>query len=193
MQADLLFFRRALDRLGVEVESAGVGAYKSAPEQFTADMASAASREQIDAYLDDVFSRWLAASAEARGLTETRLRSLVDVGLFDAPAALASGLIDEIDDLESVWIALNDPPRRDVLEYLAASREPPDVDPSATIAVVHVRGTIVPGPNQDGGLGGALAGSDTVIERLKRAREDDAVRPSCYGSIRRAGQPSRAT
>lgn len=175
VKADLMFVRRALDRIGVEVESVGVGDYKSAPEQFTADASSAASRQQIEELLDDVWSTWVGTVAEARGMTETRLSMLVERGLFDAEQALGTGLVDEVADLGRLVEVLGDPPRLEVLDYLAATGGPATLDGAPRIALVHVRGTIVPGRSQGGGLGGAMAGSETIVERLRRAREDDTI------------------
>jgi len=176
LQAQLVYLRRALDRIGVEVESVGVGEYKSAPEQFTADASSPESREQIQAYLDDVYGAWLGTLAEARGLTETRVSMLVERGLFDAGMALEEGLIDAVGDFRGVVGDLGDPPRMDVLEYLSAAGPREGLDSENRIALVHVDGTIMPGPSQDGGLSGKVAGAETIVERLERAREDDTVK-----------------
>lgn len=176
VKADLLYLRRALDRIGVEVESVGVGEYKSAPEQFTADGSSAASREQIEALLDDVFETWSETMATARGITRTRWNMLVDRGLFDAEQALGLGLVDEVEDLEGLWMELGDPPVLGVLDYLIAAGRADGVDDATRIAIVHVTGTIVPGRSGDAAVGGAVAGAETVVERLEEAREDDRVR-----------------
>lgn len=176
VQAELVFLRRALDKLGVEVESVGVGEYKSAPEQFTADGSSPASRRQVEALLDDVYGAWTRTLADARGMTATRVSMLIERGLFDAGQALETGLVDAVEDVEATLQDLGDPPVLGVLDYLTAAGEDPRADDGSRIAVIHVTGTIVPGPSQDGGLGGALAGSDTIVERLQRAREDDRVR-----------------
>jgi len=174
MQAQLTFVRGALDKVGIEVESVGVGEYKSAPEQLTAGGSSAASRSQVQDYLDDVFDTWIEAIAEARGITRERMRMLVERGLHDAAACLEQGIVDRIEDFVGLRERLGDPPTIGILDYLAASDDVGTDD--VRIALIHVAGTIVPGRETSDPLAGELAGSGTIVRRLERAREDDRVR-----------------
>lgn len=176
MQAQLTFVRGALDKVGIEVESVGVGEYKSAPEQFTASGPSAASRAQVQDYLDDVFDAWIEAIAEARGVTRERMRMLVERGLHDAVACLEQGIVDRIEDRAGMLERLGDPTTVGVLDYLAAAGDREDVSDEVRIAVIHVAGTIVPGRSTADPLAGDLAGSETIVRRLERARKDDRVR-----------------
>ena len=176
MQAQLTFVRGALDKVGIEVESVGVGEYKSAPEQLTASGSSAASRAQVQDYLDDVFDAWIEAIAGARGVTRERMRMLVERGLHDAVACLEQGIVDRVEDVAGMLERLGDPTTVGVLDYLAAAGDREDVSDEVRIAVIHVVGTIVPGRAPSDPLAGDLAASETVVRRLERAREDDRVR-----------------
>ena len=176
LQAELVFLRGTLTKLGVEVESAGVGEFKSAPEQFTQEGSSAESRVQVRAYLDEVFETWIEALSEARGLTRERMRLLVDRGLHDPVQAVEAGLVDELRTFTGLSGDLGDPTTMDVLTYLAAAGDQPGVVDDVRIALIHVDGTIAPGRSQAEGLGGAVAGSETIVRRLQRALDDDRVR-----------------
>ena len=51
-----IFFKDALDKLGIEMQIFKVGTYKSAVEPFTQNEMSAANREQVASYLNDSWS-----------------------------------------------------------------------------------------------------------------------------------------
>ena len=176
LQAQLVFLRDTLSRIGVEVQAVSVGEYKSAPETFTQDASSQANRRQIMAYLDDVFEVFVADVAAGRGLTPERTRVLIDRALHDPAQALAEGLVDAHADLPSLRDELGDPPVLDPLEYLSAAGEEPGRGTVPEIALVHVTGTIVPGRSGTAGVTGEVSGHETVVERLRKAAEDEDVR-----------------
>ncbi|MGI5838867.1 MAG: signal peptide peptidase SppA [bacterium] len=55
-------------------------------------------------------------------------------------------------------------------------RRPAGAAAGRTVGVIYIEGMILGGPGGSSLLGGAVAGSDTVIAQLKQAREDPAVR-----------------
>ena len=160
LQAELVFLHGTLTKLGVEVESAGVGEFKSAPEQFTQEGSSAESRVQVRAYLDEVFETWIEALSEARGLTRERMRLLVDRGLHDPVQAVEAGLVDELRTFTGLSGDLGDPTTMDVLTYLAAAGDQPGVVDDVRIALIHVDGTIA---------------AEQIHEQLERVRADKPV------------------
>lgn len=64
-----IFFKDALDKLGIEMQIFKVGTYKSAVEPFTQNEMSQANREQVTSYLNDAWSFLRSDFAQARSLT----------------------------------------------------------------------------------------------------------------------------
>ena len=65
-----LFLGRALERLGVRVEVASAGRYKSAPDALTRTERSGPDAEQARALVDDVDRELVRAVASARSIDE---------------------------------------------------------------------------------------------------------------------------
>ena len=173
VSAELSFLKGTLDKLGMSADFVHVGRYKSAPEQLTRDSASEANREMIAAIVDDHYARLVAAIAAGRQVEPATARAWIDAGMFDAAAATAAGLVDTV-------LALNDfeeaefPDEEFVdLEDYALGRRHGGT--AGTVALIGVSGTIVPGESGYDAWSGRRAGSDTIVERLRRAGDDDAV------------------
>src|SRR5690554_7043150 len=73
-----IFFKDALDKLGIEMQIFKVGTYKSAVEPFTQNEMSAANREHVNSYLNDAWSFLRKDFAEARSLTTEEVDSLAN-------------------------------------------------------------------------------------------------------------------
>ncbi len=64
-----IFFKDALDKLGIEMQIFKVGTYKSAVEPFTQNEMSEANRQQVTSYLNDAWSFLRSDFADSRSLT----------------------------------------------------------------------------------------------------------------------------
>jgi protease-4 len=174
LSAEVMFFQRGLDKLGVEAQFEGVGKYKNAPNQFTESSFTEPHREQMEALVDSLFDQYLNGIAAGRGKTVDEVRVLVDQGPYDAGQALKAGLVDELlyhDELET---RLKEAEKVTPARYVRSARGF-GFDGRPKLALVYLVGDIVPGESQGGGFG-SFAGSDTVTSALRQAREDDAVR-----------------
>jgi protease IV len=94
LSLEATYFKGSLDKLGVRVEIEHAGRYKDAGDTFTRTSMSPETRESLDALLDGIYSRILAALAEGRGKSVEEVRSIVDQGPFVAPKAQEAGLLD---------------------------------------------------------------------------------------------------
>lgn len=90
-----LYFKRLLDRIGVQVDVQATGQYKSAAEPLLRESMSDASREQQQALLDSLQSALDSALME-RGLSRSQLDALFSAGLLGAQGALELGIVDEL-------------------------------------------------------------------------------------------------
>lgn len=73
-----VFYKDALDKLGIEMQIFKVGTYKSAVEPFTQNEMSEANREQVSSFLNDAWSFLRSDLAESRSLTIADIDSLAN-------------------------------------------------------------------------------------------------------------------
>ncbi|MEJ2077298.1 MAG: signal peptide peptidase SppA [Acidobacteriota bacterium] len=92
LRVENFFLKDLLDELGIRAELLHVGAYKSAGEMFTRTEMSEASREMVQAILADLQDRLVKAVAEGCGLSEAKVRELLDGGPLTAQQAVEQGL-----------------------------------------------------------------------------------------------------
>jgi protease IV len=174
LSAEVMFFRKSLDKLGVEAQFEGVGKYKNAPNQFTESSFTEPHREQMEALLDSLYEQYLRGIATGRGKTVEEVKALVDKGPYDADAALKSGLVDELLYQDQLEGRLKEAERVTPSRYVKASRGF-SFDGRPKVALVYAVGEIVTGESQSGRFG-STAGSDTVAGALREARRDDTVK-----------------
>lgn len=173
------YFGGVLDRLGVRSDFVRIGAHKLAAEQFTmakgTDVASSDHQALVDAYeqilLHDV--------GGGRHIPEKELEKRLEKGPFLAKEARDAGLIDglayedEIDRVVEEVVGENVKVMKD--DRPAAAPERWGNLPK--IALVYLAGDMMDGESQTIPLLGIrIAGSRTIAESLRRAREDKTVR-----------------
>jgi protease IV len=175
LSMEVTFFRRTLDKLGVEAQFEGVGKYKNAPNQFTEDRFTAPHREQTEALLDSLYAQYVAAIAESRKKTPAEVRAILDAGPYDAAGALRAGLVDELvyeDELEGRLKARD---RVTPGRYVRAARGF-GFDGRPRVALIYAVGEIMSGESDASPFGGDLAGSSTLARAIRQARNDSSIR-----------------
>jgi protease-4 len=89
-----LFFKDALDRIGVGVDVVNVSPFKSAGDQFARNDFSAESRAQADWLLDARYNELVRGIAEGRRMGEDQVRQFIDQAPLSAEDAVTYGLLD---------------------------------------------------------------------------------------------------
>lgn len=103
-QNEYLFFKDALDRLGVGVDVVNVSPFKSAGDNLARNDFSDESRAQAEWLLDARYDELVRGIAEGRRLREEQVRALIDGAPYSAEQAVQCGLIDAAlyeDELEA--------------------------------------------------------------------------------------------
>ncbi|MGH2452182.1 MAG: S49 family peptidase [bacterium] len=185
-RTEVTFFRAALDRLGVAPEFDSIAEYKTAADPFRRAAMSPTHREMVDALLDSTLGQMVEDVAAARRVSPDAVREAIDRAPFTAAEALAAGLVDAIlyeDELPARLGQEGHPAR--VAPWVQARRRVPLPyewrSAQDIIAVVTLRGAIVPGESRDIPapiplLGRHLAGAATVgrafraVERMRRVK-----------------------
>jgi protease-4 len=177
-----IFLRGALDRAGVTPDFVHVGDYKTAPNQLTEKGFTRADREMTKSLNDDAFEQLVSGIAEGRRKSESEVRALIGDGPFLPGAAVSQGLVDELlydDEIDDHLIDLLDDV--DEIERI----EDMDYERAASVrtgrgrprvAVLYAVGTITSGDSSADTLGGAVIGSDTMVEQIRDIEDDDSIR-----------------
>ncbi len=78
MNAETMFYKDLLDKLGIEMQIFKVGTYKSAVEPFTTTQMSEANREQTRAYLQSIWTQIVNGISESRNIPADSLNAYAD-------------------------------------------------------------------------------------------------------------------
>lgn len=169
------FMGEFLKKNGIEFENLRIKEYKAALTRFSEDRMDDYNREQLEAYLHAAEEAWVRDLAEGRGVSEETARGWLGADFTSAQAMLQAGLLTRV-AYEDELVGPGTRPLAAIVELLTAQFDRPNPKEDR-IAVVPVIGTIVPGKSKNNPLplpllGGPMAGSDTVVAALKRAKED---------------------
>lgn len=178
LSASVMFMKEALDKLGVEMQVVKVGTYKSAVEPFILNEMSHANREQMTAYLESMYTAFLAKVSEGRQISTDTLKNIADNFLIrNADNAIEYKFVDDKRYQDEVLAALKerldvdekkDLPAVSLLDY--TEREKSDAK-GDRIAVLYAYGNIVDGEGTEGNIGG-----DKLSRELRKLRRNDRVK-----------------
>ncbi len=97
MRSEIMYYTKALKKLGVEVQVIKHGRFKSAVEPFIRQNMSPENREQIRVYMNSIWNHILKNISLARNVTVAQLNDLADRLAIDSPqAAVKYKLIDGV-------------------------------------------------------------------------------------------------
>ncbi|HKZ21918.1 MAG TPA: S49 family peptidase, partial [candidate division Zixibacteria bacterium] len=96
LAAEVTFYKKTLDKLGVVADLEHIGDYKNASDLLTRESMSDAHREVVNSVLDDIYSQILKDIAQARNLTVEEVQAKINQGPFTAAEAKKAGLVDEL-------------------------------------------------------------------------------------------------
>jgi protease-4 len=204
LRAEVTFFQKLLEKLGIRADFLQMGVYKFAAEPYTRSQMSPEAKANLKSVLDDFFDHSLVGlisqsrSRNGRKLSPGDLEKLIDEGPFTARRAAAAGLIDKVayaDDFEKHIKELGKDRKITIArDYGKAKVQDLDLtnpfnilkllSPPKTatgskqdrIALIYAVGVIVTGKGGSSLLGGDVVGSTTMIEAIRKAEEDPKVR-----------------
>ena len=175
-----LFLRGALDKVGIYPDMLHAGDYKTASNLYTENTFTPEHREMTETLNRDLYEQLVEGIAEGREMTASDVRAAIDEGPLLPDEAVEHGLIDALlyeDQLEDELPVNAGELRR--LEYADYRRVEPrslGLNRGPTIAVVYGVGAITFGQGGADVTGSDVMGSETMVEAIRDAREDDSVR-----------------
>jgi protease-4 len=132
-------------------------------------------REMAEAILDSIESQFVAAVAEARRLSASEVRAIIDRAPTSAQEIAAAGLADGVAHYDELVEKLGKPPLVKGEDYAGVDPGSLGFDPQATLALVYGSGAVVEGEGSITRTGEPVLASRTVAEALLDAAEDPDI------------------
>lgn len=174
--ATATFLAGTLSKIGVTVNVARVGAYKSAPDMYTRTDMSVEERETLDAWLDGLYRRSVTTVEKSRHLSQEKVTTVINQGILSARAAKEAGLIDEIaypDELQRLFERSHGRELELVGETPKSFDVPRRWGTRPKISVINVEGLLTEGKSRSDPFGlTRIAGAETVLRALETAMDD---------------------
>jgi protease-4 len=175
-----LFLRGTLDKIGAYPDFLHIGDFKTAPNQFTERTFTPAHREMAESLNGDLFEQFVQAVAASRKKTPAEVRQLVDDGPFLAEDAVRVGLVDDVAYDDQLDVKIKQPGKSLVRvkddDYAKVRPESVGLGGRSRIAVINAYGVINSGRSGIDPLNGAVAGSDTLVEYIRKAKKDRSIK-----------------
>lgn len=186
-----MFFKEALDKLGVEMNVFRVGEFKSAVEIYTRNEMSPEERQASLAYLNSLWSSYQTALAEARKLEPEAIASYVaalpqataqargDAARVALEAGLVTGIKSRIEVEQRLIELVGEDPQTgsynavhhdDYVRVVRAERRLRR-DGTPRIGVLVASGEILDGEQPPGTVGG-----ESLARLIRKARVDENVK-----------------
>ena len=173
-----VFLRGALDKVGAYPDFVHVGEYKTAVNTFTEKSMTPQHREMTEALNRDMYDQLVRGVAAARKKTDAEVRALIDEGPYAPQDALRAGLVDglayedELDDRVPELRETSDAERIEGEDYQRVDPRAVGFSPRSRIAVIYAVGAIASGKTRFDPVNGAVVGSESLVEEIRRVRDD---------------------
>lgn len=173
LNADLVFFKNTLDKIGVEMQVVKVGTFKSAVEPYITTKMSDANREQVTVYMTSIWKTMLKDISESRKLSVDTLNAFADQMIMFQPTqkAVDYALVDSMvyaDEVDSIMKSFAKDYK--LVKHSAMTKVPDDIKfEKDKVAVIYAIGGI------DGGDGEGIVSED-LVETINEVAKDETVK-----------------
>lgn len=174
------FYKGLLDKIGIEMQIFKVGTFKSAVEPFILDKMSDANREQVTAYINDIWSTITSEISDSRKISVDKINQLTDsLQTFKlANASVSDGLVDtlmyETEVKEYLKDLLKVEKAKDVrMASIKDMTSVPFVKESNSkdvIAILYAEGSINNGSGKDG------ITDKRYVKEIEKLKDNDKVK-----------------
>ncbi|TDQ08342.1 signal peptide peptidase SppA [Pedobacter metabolipauper] len=184
LSSELMFFKGALDKLGIEAQIIRVGNYKSAVEPYINTQMSDKNREQVTAYVSGLYNTFLDGISKSRKISVSTLHGIADDYKIQQPKdALTYKMIDGLkykDEILDELKELSDIDKKDNIVTLTindyaknvtAENIKKDNGSRNKVAVIYANGEINSGEGSDEAIG-----SERISRTIRKARLDTNIK-----------------
>ncbi|CAN5902633.1 signal peptide peptidase SppA [soil metagenome] len=201
LAAEVTFYKGLFDKLDIRADFLQVGEYKGAAEPYTRTEMSDQLREELASVLSDQYRLLAEAIADRPEIEVAAAAALVYDGPYTPSAAKKAGLVDRVgyedelreamaEALDAEKVELDDkygkPEPEDysglagfmkLMQQLSGQGATRARSKAPKVAVIYASGMIQTGKSSPGSiLGDAVMGSDTIVEAIRKAEEDETVK-----------------
>ena len=181
ISSEVMFYKKALEKIGVDVQIIRHGKFKGAVEPFLLDRLSPENREQIASFTGSIWNSVVGDISAARELEPAEINRIADLMLaFDPVEAVRLKLIDGLLYTDQVSDTLRmlcgiEPEKR--INTITMSRYSKVPDPKSKkiskdkIAVIYASGSIVMGKGTEANIGG-----NEYAQAIREARRDSSIK-----------------
>ena len=181
LSGEVMFYKKALDKIGVEVQVVRHGKFKGAVEPYILDKLSSENREQINDYVGSIWSHVVSGISESRNIPVEKLYRFADeLSANNTEDALTNNLIDGliyrdalIDTLKTLsGVSLDE--KIQLVPMAKYSKVPyPGRQYSLKnkIAIIYAEGNIVMGKGNVTNIGG-----NNYAEIIRQLRKDTTIK-----------------
>ena len=181
LSSEVMFFKKALEKIGVEVQVTRHGKFKGAVEPFILNKLSDENRTQIKDYVGSLWNQVITDISISRDISVEQLNKLADnLDGNLASGAFESKLVDGLmyrDALIDTLKSLSGINKDKELNLISMTKYTKVADTKLSfsaknkIAVVYASGTIVTGKGNQGNIGG-----NYYADVISKARLDSSVK-----------------
>jgi protease-4 len=181
LSGQVMFYKNALEKIGVDVQVIRHGKFKGAVEPFILDELSKENREQISDYVGSIWSHVVSEISKTRTIPEDQLNLIADnLAVSDVEEAFKNKMIDGLlyrDELIDTLKYLSGTDRDKKLRMVSMTKysKVPDAGKKVSgrkkIAVIYAEGNIVMGEGNENNIGG-----NRFAGVIRDARQDSTVK-----------------
>jgi len=181
LSSEVMFYKKALDKIGVEVQVIRHGKFKGAVEPFLLDKLSEENRAQIIDYAGSIWKQVVESISESRNIPVDQLNQIADqLDGNIAGSALENRLVDGLmyrDELIDTLKYLSGTGKDKDLNMVSMTKYNKVPNPNRSgsvknrIAVIYASGTIVTGKGNENSIGG-----NEYARVIRKERQDSSVK-----------------
>ncbi|HUW05395.1 MAG TPA: signal peptide peptidase SppA [Williamwhitmania sp.] len=181
LRSEILFYKKALDKLGIEPEIIRHGKFKSAVEPFMLEKMSPENREQQLTYMGSIWNEVAKAIATDRKLTVDAINTMVNnITIRNGKSAVVNGLVDSLmylDQVKNQLCKLSGVDKESDLNLVSFDDYTKVAEPKGKkfhkdkIAVIYASGEIGMGEGDNSSIG-----AEGLSNAIADARKDSSVK-----------------
>lgn len=180
LNSEVMFFKGALDKIGVEMQILRVGDFKSAVEPYTNTKMSEPNRLQVSQMVNGIYDEIIKEIGSSRNISTDSLKSIANQYKIQQPEdALKYKMVDALKYKDEVLEELNtitntkknkNFPIVSINDYIKNKVET-DISNKNKVAVIYANGEITGGEGDD-----ATIGSERISRAIRKARLDSTIK-----------------
>lgn len=179
LSMNLMFYKSALEKLGVDLQVFRHGKFKSAVEPFLLDKMSEANRLQSETFLNSIWNTMLDGIAKERKLSKEELNGFANNLSIEDPEDAKGNLVDVLayeDEVLSDLKKKTGLTEKDKVNFVSLDKYDAKAKPNlklnnTRIAVIYANGEIASGEGSNDEIG-----SERIVKAIREARLDDKVK-----------------